>query len=102
MLVTIVHVFVKQVHIDDFIDAIGLNHSNSIKEPGNLRFDVLQGEENPAHFVIYEAYASEQAAADHKKTKHYLEWREKVDSWMDKPRQGFRHRVIFPTDTNQW
>ena len=42
MIITIVHVQVKPEYIDDFIQITAKNHHLSVKEPGNLRFDVLQ------------------------------------------------------------
>lgn len=102
MILTCVHVFVKEEHIEDFIDAIIKNHEGSVKEPGNLRFDVLQNAEDPSKFLIYEVYESEEAVAAHKKTAHYLEWRETVETWMAQPRQGIRYTVIRPTDVEQW
>jgi autoinducer 2-degrading protein len=55
MHVTLVYVQVKPEHVDEFILATRANHEASVKESGNLRFDVLQTAANPAHFVLYEA-----------------------------------------------
>jgi (4S)-4-hydroxy-5-phosphonooxypentane-2,3-dione isomerase len=96
MHVTLVHVHVKQEHIDDFIAAIKLNHEGSIKESGNRRFDVLQDPANPAHFLIYEAYVSAEDVAAHKETAHYQTWRDSVADWMAEPRQGIRYDGLFP------
>ncbi len=96
MHVTIVHVHVKPEHIEDFIAATRENHLASVREPGNLRFDVLQSEEDPARFVLYEAYVDEAAAAAHKETDHYLRWRERVADWMAEPRRGVRYRGLLP------
>jgi len=96
MHVNLVHVQVKPAHIDDFIAATRLNHEASIQESGNRRFDVLQSPENPGHFILYEAYASADAAAVHKQTAHYLAWRDTVAEWMAQPRQGVRYEGIFP------
>lgn len=41
-------------------------HENSILEPGNVRFDILQSADDPAKFVFYEAYKTPQDAAAHK------------------------------------
>lgn len=102
MIVTAVTVFVKKENIDDFILATSRNHEKSIKEPGNLRFDVLQSKDEPSRFLLYEAYESESAAAAHKNTTHYLTWRDEVAPWMDKPREGLPCRVICPTDMARW
>lgn len=96
MQVTIVHVHVKQEHIDDFIEASKLNHVASIKEPGNRRFDVLQSDTNPAKFVLYEAYVNAEEAARHKETEHYLSWRNTVADWMSEPRKGKPFTALFP------
>lgn len=96
MFVTIVDVVVKADHIDDFIEACRLNHEASVMEQGNRRFDILQSEENPQQFVLYEAYGSEDDAREHKKTAHYLNWRETVADWMERPRQGMSYRGHFP------
>ncbi len=102
MVVTVVNVLVKQEFINQFIDATIENHRHSVKEKGNLRFDVLQHRDNPAAFTLYEAYESDEAAAAHKKTAHYLKWREAVESWMARPREGIAHNVLAPLDKSAW
>lgn len=96
MYVTIVHVHVKPDHIEDFLQACRRNHEASIREPGNRRFDVLQSRDEPARFVLYEAYASSEEAAAHKDTAHYLAWRADVADWMAEPRQGVVYQGHFP------
>jgi len=96
MHVTIVHVWVKPEHIAAFTEASRLNHDASVQEPGNRRFDVLQDAEDPAKFVLYEAYASAEDAAAHKQTQHYLTWRETVADMMAQPRLGVAHKGLYP------
>lgn len=96
MHVTIVHVTVKQEHIEDFVQSARLNHEASIKEPGNRRFDVLQSADDPSHFVLYEAYSTADDAASHKQTDHYLKWRQTVAPWMAEPRRGVPYKGLFP------
>lgn len=96
MHVTLVTVLVKPDHVAEFIAATQRNHQASVQEPGNLRFDVLQSPENPATFVLYEAYVSADAAAAHKTTSHYLTWRDTVADWMAQPRQGIRYDGLYP------
>ncbi|MCK5241502.1 antibiotic biosynthesis monooxygenase [bacterium] len=102
MIVASITVYVKPEHIDDFIQATIANHQDSIQEPGNLRFDVLQCQDDSTRFLLYEAYDSESSAAAHKKTGHYLKWRETVEPWMAKPRTGILHTVIAPDKREQW
>ena len=96
MTVTLVHVHVKRKFIDDFIAATRHNHENSIREPGNFRFDILQDAGDPGKFVLYEVYDSEQSVVAHKETSHYLKWRDTVSPWMEKPREGIKHKLLFP------
>lgn len=96
MHVTLVHVHVKPEHVDDFIHASQANHEASVREPGNRRFDVLQSGDDPARFVLYEAYVTAEDAAAHKQTAHYLTWRETVMDWMAEPRRGIPYNGLLP------
>lgn len=97
MHVTLVHVWVKPESVEAFREACRLNHEASVQEAGNRRFDVLQDAEDPAKFVLYEAYANAEDAAAHKQTAHYLAWRETVADMMARPRQGILHKGLYPT-----
>lgn len=96
MITTYVHVWVKPEYIQDFINASIENHNESVKEPGNIRFDITQSTSEPSKFVLYEAYIDEDSAGNHKKTAHYLKWKEKVAHMMAKPREGIKHRILAP------
>ena len=102
MIVTCVHVHVKDDRIDDFMEASKQNHKGSVLEPGNLRFDVLQSSNDPSWFLLYEAYESEEAAAAHKNTAHYQAWRETVAPWMAEPRVGEPYRIVCPEERSGW
>ena len=102
MVVYVVKVFVKEDYIEDFKKATRKNHRNTLQESGNIRFDVLQSNEDPTRFTLYEVYESDEAVDAHKKTAHYLEWRETVADWMAKPREGIKHKVIAPEDKELW
>lgn len=98
MLIVHVHVRVKPEFADAFRAATLLNASHSVLEPGIARFDVIQREDDPARFVLVEAYRSEAAAAAHKLTGHYAAWRDAVAPMMAEPRQGVRFTNVFPGD----
>lgn len=93
--VTLVHVYVIAKHITEFITATQQNHIASVQEPGNLRFDVLQDENDSTHFILYEVYTDKAAALAHKSTAHYLQWRNTVANWMAQPRKGEEFRGLF-------
>ena len=96
MRVTLVHIHVRPEHVDDFIAASAANHTASIREPGNRRFDILQSPDDPCRFILYEAYATAEDAAAHKETAHYLSWRETVADWMAEPRRGVPWTGLYP------
>lgn len=102
MIVTCVHVHVKADKIEDFKRATVENHSKSIQENGNLRFDIIQNATEPDKFMLYEAYESEEAAAFHKTTEHYARWRDTVADWMASPRQGIKYTIVAPMDKKLW
>ena len=96
MHVTLVHVRVRPENVDAFIAATRINHQASLREPGNRRFDVLQAPDDPARFILYEAYVSAAAAAAHKETAHYLAWRDAVAGMMAEPRRGEPMNGLLP------
>jgi len=102
MIVTCVYVHVKPDGIQSFIDATTANHHESVKEPGNLRFDLIRQANDPCRFMIYEAYESEEASAAHKNTPHYLKWRDAVSELMAEPRQGVKYEIIEPKNPAAW
>jgi (4S)-4-hydroxy-5-phosphonooxypentane-2,3-dione isomerase len=102
MIVTCVHVHVKPDLIDSFINATINNHRESVKEPGNLRFDFIQQADDPCRFMLYEVYDSEVAVADHKNTLHYHIWSDTVADFMSEPRQGVKYKIIEPSDKTRW
>ncbi|MFO7659016.1 MAG: antibiotic biosynthesis monooxygenase [Bacteroidales bacterium] len=102
MTVTFVHIWVKEEFIDAFIKASYENHLESVKEFGNLRFDILRDLNDPVKFIFYEAYTSEEYAAAHKETPHYLKWRDTVADWMAKPREGVKYNILYPENELPW
>ena len=96
MLIVHVHVSVKSQFVEDFKKATVENASNSIKEAGVLRFDVIQQEDDHTRFVLVEVYKNAEASAAHKETAHYAKWRDTVAEMMAEPRQGIKYVSIFP------
>jgi autoinducer 2-degrading protein len=99
MLIVHVHVRVKPECVVAFREATLDNARNSLLEPGVARFDVVQQLDDPARFVLVEAYRSDKAAAQHKETAHYLKWRDTVASMMAEPRASMKFSSIHPPDT---
>ena len=95
MYVVAVTIHIKPEFVGPFIEATLDNARNTRRESGNVRFDVLQSQEDPARLMLYEAYHTKDDFAKHQQTEHYLRWKNKVADWMAQPRQGLRHNSLF-------
>ena len=96
----IVHVDiqVKSGLVDAFRDATVENASNSIQEPGIVRFDVLQDNDQAEHFRLVEVYRTPADADLHKQTAHYQTWRDTVAEMMDTARTSTKFMNVYPDD----
>ena len=94
----IVHVFVrvKPESVEAFKDAILENARNSVQEPGVVRFDVMQQEDDPTRFTLIEVYRTADDPARHKATAHYAAWRDVAEPMMAEPRRSVKYRALFP------
>jgi len=102
MYLVCVHVHIRAENRQAFIEATLENARNTIQEPGNLRFDVLQQADDADRFVLYEVYRDEAAVKAHKETPHYARWAAAVAPWMAEPRKGVRYTPLFPENPQQW
>ena len=98
MLIVHVHAHIKPESVESFIVVTLANARSSVKEPGVVRFDVVQQQEDPARFVLVEVYRDAAAAAAHKETPHYPVWRDAVASMMAEPRRSVKFNNVFPED----
>jgi (4S)-4-hydroxy-5-phosphonooxypentane-2,3-dione isomerase len=98
MYVVCVTIHVKPGNVEAFIQATLDNARNTRKEPGNLRFDVLQAADDPNRFFLYECYKTPEDFAAHQQTGHYFAWKDAVQDWMAEKRVGVKHHNIFPDD----
>jgi len=99
MLVVLVHCHVKSEFIEAFKAATLENARNSVQEPGIVRFDVIQQDDDPTRFALVEIYRTQEAPALHKETRHYLTWRDTVAVMMVEPRVGVKYHNLFPDDS---
>lgn len=75
MLIMNVYVTVKPEQLDAFKSAIITNAAASRQEPGCLRFDILEEQDDPHTFVLVEIYQDESALEAHRQTDHFRQWR---------------------------
>lgn len=101
MLIVHVHVHVKTDQVEAFRAASVENATQSVKEPGVARFDVIQQQDDPTRFVLVEVYRTPNDPARHKETAHYKKWRDIVESMMAEPRSSVKYSNVFP-DERGW
>lgn len=95
MFVQLVHIHVKPDRIGDFLDAFRINYEGTIREPGNLRFDVLQDPEDETRFTIVEIFRSAESVDDHRRTDHYKKTVALLEDIMTGPRSKDIYRLVM-------
>ena len=88
MYIVLVNVHVKNEYIQKFIEATIDNASNSIYEPGVVRFDFHQQQDDPTKFILIEVYRDKKDTLLHKETLHYKRWRDTVAEMMMEDRRS--------------
>jgi autoinducer 2-degrading protein len=100
---TFVHVKCKLGTEGSFLEETLKNAKGVMEsEPENLRFDILQGVDDPTKFVLVEVYATKDAVAAHKEQAHYKAWREAVQDFMEVPREGKNYSPVSPSTRSGW
>jgi quinol monooxygenase YgiN len=83
MLIVIVRFAIKTQHVDDFIAPMLHQARISLEEePGCLQFDVCRSDEDPTQWLLYEAYADDQAFADHLARPSFKEFDTVTRPWI--------------------
>jgi autoinducer 2-degrading protein len=80
MFIVLVKVQVKPELLGEFKTAILKNAESSVqRDPGCVRFDVLQQEDDSTRWFFYEVYDKEQAWVDHRAAAHFLAFKQVGD-----------------------
>jgi len=79
------------------VDAIGSERD----EPGCMRFNVLQDQQDQNVYYFYEVYRDEAALEAHRAAPHYAVWRAAADT-LDGPPELTRSHSVFPAATAYW
>jgi autoinducer 2-degrading protein len=98
----IVHVgvHVKPESVDAFRRATMDNARGSLREPGVVRFDVVQRSDDPTRFVLVEVYRTRDDPPRHRETEHYAVWRDAVEPMMVEPRSKVEYVNVYPEDAS--
>jgi len=98
-LAVLVNAHVKADAVEAFRAASLVNAAASIREPGVVRFDLIQESGDPTRFVLIEVYRNADGAAAHKQTAHYQTWRDAVAGMMAEPRASKSYATVSPPST---
>lgn len=104
MYVIVAPIQVKRQHREEFVKGIIEDAQESVKkEPGCLRFDVIQDASHMDRFWLYEVYKDEAAFKAHMQTPHLKKFMEvmKVSRDQGPAGAGRGSYNIWPTD-KEW
>ena len=94
----IVSLNVKPEYVDAFIAVTERNARGSVKEPGNVRFDVLRDSDDPSSFKLYEVWRDDDAIAAHRDAPHYKEWSAAMPGMLASPRSKTVNGFVYFTE----
>jgi len=90
----VVSMRVRPERRDGFIDAMTENAVAALRdEPGCRVFDVLEDDDDPGHFVLYENYDDRAAFEHHRTTPHFARWRSVADEYLQP--EGGQHNTYL-------
>ncbi|HLH30065.1 MAG TPA: putative quinol monooxygenase [Terriglobia bacterium] len=96
MQMIVVRLEVKPDRVNDFLKLVTFNASESRKEAGNLRFDVIRSVDNATLYRLYEVYRDDDAVRAHQATPHYAKWRAEIEDLLVTPRLSEKFTSVSP------
>lgn len=91
MLVQVVYLEVQPEKREAFLAEARANIQASRAETGVIQFDLLQQNNDPTRFMLYEVYRDESALEAHRHTSHFQRWAERGAPLL----KGERVRVLY-------
>ena len=100
MLVMMVNAKVKPGKREEFLNVIQEDAESTTKnEPGNFGFYVIQNNEDPDRFFLFEVYKDQAALEAHRAAPHFLKYRQATADIYDGDPVRVMGTNIFPFDT---
>jgi len=85
MVIVEVYLTIKKDHIQEFIEFTNDNVSNSVQEPGVIRFEFFKDLDAENKFVLFEMFKSVEDQNKHRETAHYKRWKENTAEMLEVP-----------------
>ena len=90
---------VRPEHLAEFLRHVRDHAAASVREPGCVRYDVLQDTKDPLTICLYEVFRSEGDLDVHHRQPHYERWMSISREWRDTTVYSRRVlRNIYPDD----
>ena len=94
--------YIKPEYREAYIEAIVHEVKQGLaKEPGILRFDLVQDHEDPNVIHVYAVYRDRAALEFHQQQPYYVEFMQKTMAWWSRPSLVRSGRNLFPADA-EW
>jgi (4S)-4-hydroxy-5-phosphonooxypentane-2,3-dione isomerase len=83
-------------HITDYIENMRICAEKTNREPGCIRYEVMQDVDDPTMMCLFQAFKDESAYGAHQESEHHRVWMELSGGWRDTSVR-VRHQVEFIT-----
>jgi quinol monooxygenase YgiN len=91
-----VHLWIHSQQVEAFKAATIELGFKTTAEPGNVRFDCYQHDDDPTRFTLLEIYRSPAAVDAHQQSDHFQAWREATAGMLVEPGRAQQYTQIFP------
>ena len=90
---------VRVEHLAEFLVHVRTHATASAREPGCVRYDVLQDVDDPQTICLYEVFRSEEALDVHHQQDYYKAWMTMSRGWREQSTYSRRVlRNVHPED----
>ena len=99
MHVLLVSMRVKPEKAEEFIALTRENVTETLKEDGVVRFDLVRQADDPGHFLLFEVYRRAEDHARHRQTPHSKSWNAAAEPLMLEPSRRTIYESVFPRES---
>lgn len=78
MITLVVIAQIKPNHIQDFMNECLVSQRHTLNEEGCKSYTINRDDYNEDKVILIESYLDEEAIQKHKKTQHFIQWRENI------------------------
>jgi len=90
---------IRPQHIDDYIVNMRVCAEATNKEPGCIRYEVMQDADDPTMMCLFQVFKDEAAYQVHQDAEHHRVWIEMSGDWREpsgRPRSELRYITPEP------